>query len=40
MPSLFRSLLVAIATCTHKQLPRQIHYLNVENEILRGKLPN
>jgi hypothetical protein len=39
MTNLFQSLLVAIATCSQRELARQFHYLKVENEILLGKLP-
>jgi putative transposase len=38
--SLFRSLLLVIAGSTQRELARQVRYLKVENEILRGKLPN
>jgi putative transposase len=39
MASLYRSLLLVIACATQKDLARQIRYLKVENDILRGKLP-
>lgn len=35
----YQSLLVLIATATHRELARQVRYLKVENEILRSKLP-
>ena len=37
--SLFRSLLLVIAGSTQRELARQVRYLQVENEILRSKLP-
>lgn len=39
MTNVFQSLLLVIAGATQKELARQIKYLKVENEILRGKLP-
>jgi putative transposase len=39
MVSIFRSLLAVIAGATQKELARQVHYLKVENEVLRSKLP-
>ncbi len=39
MTSVFHSLLLALASATHKELARQVKYLKVENEILRSKLP-
>jgi putative transposase len=39
MPNVFQSLLLVIAGSTQKDLARQIKFLKVENEILRGKLP-
>ena len=39
MTNVFQSLLLVIATATQKELARQIKYLKVENEVLRGKLP-
>jgi putative transposase len=39
MASIFRSLLFAIAGATQRELARQVRYLKVENEVLRGKLP-
>lgn len=37
--SLYRSLLLVIASSTQRELARQVRYLKVENEILRSKLP-
>lgn len=37
--SVFQSLLLVLAGATPKELARQIKYLKVENDILRGKLP-
>jgi putative transposase len=39
MASLYHSLLLVIAGSTQRELARQVRYLKVENEILRGKLP-
>lgn len=39
MTNVFLSLLLVIAGATQKELDRQVKSLNVENEILRGKLP-
>jgi putative transposase len=39
MTNIYQSLLLAIAGATHNELARQIKYLKVENQILRGKLP-
>lgn len=39
MSNVFQSLLLVIATATHKELARQIKFLKVENQILRSKLP-
>jgi putative transposase len=39
MTNVFQSLLLVIAGSTQKELARQVKYLKVENEILRGKLP-
>src|SRR6476469_2147729 len=39
MTPIFRSLLLVIAGATQRELARQIRYLKVENEVLRGKLP-
>lgn len=39
MTNVFQSLLLVIAGATRKELARQVRYLKVENEILRGKLP-
>ena len=39
MTSLFQKLLLIFASATHRELVRQIQYLKVENEILRGKPP-
>jgi putative transposase len=39
MTNVFQSLLLVIAGATQGELARQIKYLKVENEILRGKLP-
>jgi putative transposase len=39
MASIFRSLLFVLAGATQKDLARQVRYLKVENEVLRGKLP-
>lgn len=39
MTNVFQSLLLVIAGTTQKELARQVKYLKVENEILRGKLP-
>jgi putative transposase len=36
----FQSLLFLLATGTERPLAKQVQYLKVENEILRGKLPN
>ncbi len=39
MTNVFQSLLLVIATATQKELARQVKYLKVENELLRGMLP-
>lgn len=39
MTNVFQSLLLVIARATQKEMARQIKYLKVENEILRGRLP-
>ena len=39
MTSLFQRLLCIFASATHRELVRQIQYLKVENQILRGSLP-
>jgi len=39
MRNIYRSLLLLIAGATQKELARQVRYLKLENEILRGKLP-
>jgi hypothetical protein len=39
MTNVCQSLLLVIAGATQKELARQVKYLKVENEILRGKLP-
>jgi len=39
MASIFRSLLLVIAGASQKELARQVRYLKIENEVLRGKLP-
>jgi putative transposase len=39
MSSIFQSLLLVIAGSTQRELARQVKYLKVENQILRGKLP-
>lgn len=39
MTNVFQSLLLVIAGATQKERARQVKYLKVENEILRGKLP-
>jgi putative transposase len=38
MKNIFQSLLLVIASATHKELARQVKYLKVENEVLRSKL--
>lgn len=40
MSSIFQSLLLVIAGSTQRELARQVKYLKVENQILRGKLPD
>ncbi len=40
MRNIYRSLLLLIAGATQKELARQIHYLKIENRILRSKLPH
>lgn len=37
--SLFRSQLLVIGGLAQRKLVRQVHYLEVENEFLRSKLP-
>jgi putative transposase len=39
MRNLFRTLLLVIARSTQQELARQVRYLKIENQILRGKLP-
>ena len=39
MKNLYNRLLLLIAGSTQKELASQIRYLNIENEILRSKLP-
>ncbi len=39
MSNLFQTLALVLASATPRELARQIHYLKVENRILRGKLP-
>ncbi len=39
MRNIYRSLLLLIVGATQKELARQIHYLKIENRILRSKLP-
>lgn len=39
MTSVFQSLLLVSAGLTPKELARQVEYLKVDNEILRGKFP-
>lgn len=39
MTSLFHSLLLALASATHKESARQVKFLKGQNEIVRGKLP-
>lgn len=40
MSSIFQSLLLVIAGSTQRELARQVKYLKVENQMLRGKLPD
>lgn len=39
MASLFRTVLLVIVGSTQRELARQVRYLVIENEVLRGKLP-
>jgi putative transposase len=39
MRNIYRRLLYIIATATQRELARQVRYLKIENQILRGKLP-
>ncbi len=39
MTNVFQSLLLVIAGATNRELARQPKYLKVENEVIRGKLP-
>ena len=40
MTNIYRSILLLIASATHKELVRQVRYLKVECQTLRGKLPD
>lgn len=39
MPRLYQSLMLLIAGATEKELARHVHYLKIENQILRARLP-
>lgn len=39
MNAVFRSFLLMLATATDRALARQVQFLKIENQILRGKLP-